>query len=244
VSTTGTESKTGARTLNSSLGQRWLLFMQTAAIITAAVCFMACGNNDPVEKKLNTPAIDYQAKRLALYNDSVFPKAKAIIRSGDMITRLGTDITSEMIRQLNQSDQSFSHCGIANIEHDTIFVYHAIGGEFNPDQKLKRESLYTFCHPSENKAIGVFHMEMDTTDNHSLINIIQSAYSKGILFDMKFDYTTDDRLYCAEFVSKSYSNAIKDSNWFNFSVRKTFKYVAVDNLFLNKLMIKRIHFTY
>src|SRR4051812_41975620 len=100
---------------------------------------MSCSNNGIPNEKANQPSTNYEAQRLSTYNNEVYPKAVSVIKSGDIITRLGSDITSEMIRQFNQKDKSFSHCGIASIEHDTVFIYHAIGGEFNPDQKLKRE---------------------------------------------------------------------------------------------------------
>lgn len=219
-----------------------LRYLKIAVVLTAAICFLGCSlisNN-----KKDKAAIKWQKIRLIYYSDSVFPKINALVRNGDMITRLGTDITSEMLRQMNQVDKSFSHCGIASIENDTIFVYHAIGGEFNPDQKLKREPLFNFCHPSENKAVGVFNMALDSITIRKLISIVQTTYRNGIPFDLKFDYKTDDRLYCAEFVSKSYGKAIRDNNWFHFSVRNTFKYVAVDNLFLNKNMVEKAHLTY
>src|SRR4026207_2159406 len=56
-------------------------------------------------------------------------KLKPVIEQGDMIVRTGNDFTSESLRQLSLTDKTYSHCGIASIEHDTIFVYHALGGE-------------------------------------------------------------------------------------------------------------------
>ena len=215
----------------------------TAAVMIAAVYFTSFTYAFSKENK-NNPAVDWQLKRLTLYESSVYPKAVAAIKTGDMITRLGIDITSEMIRQLNQHDQSFSHCGIASIEQDTVFIYHAIGGEFNPNQKLKREPLYSFCHPSENKAIGLFEIAMAPETSKKLITIVQETYKKGTPFDMNFDYSTDDKLYCAEFVSKSFSRAMKDSSWFSFSRKDNFQYVAIDNLFSNKRMHEKMRIAY
>ena len=220
-----------------------LSFYTTATVIAVAVCLIAC-TNQPLKNSPAETAAGWESKRLSRYNTVVFAKAAAVIKTGDMITRLGTDITSEMICQLNQTDKSFSHCGIASLEHDTLFVYHAIGGEFNPDQKLKREELYTFCHPSESKSVGIFEIAMDSITIKKLITDIQEIYQKGTLFDMDFDYKTDDRLYCAEFVSKSYSKAISDSSWFTFTTKGHFKYVAVDNLFLNKSMREKMRCEY
>ena len=244
MNTIETGLRTGDNFMRSVLIKKCSLFIQTAIVFTVAVCFAACTQSEVKKEKESSPAVDYEAKRLLAYNNTVYPSAIAAIKSGDIITRLGTDITSEMIRQLNQKDKSFSHCGIAGIEHDTIFVYHAIGGEFNPNQKLKREPLYTFCHPSENKSLGVFEISMDANSKKKLQTIIQDCYKNGTLFDMDFDYSTDDKLYCAEFVSKSISRAIGDSTWFAFSTSKSFKYVAVDNLINNKLAKKILQSNY
>ncbi len=177
----------------------------------------------------------YQQQRLQHYRLFVYPKMKQRVHSGDLVLRLGTDITSEMLRQMNQTDPSFSHCGIASIENDTVFVYHAIGGEFNPDQKLKRETLYRFGLPAENKTLGVVALSETKSQKSKLILLAQQCFAKQIPFDMQFDYSSDDRMYCAEFVSKCISRSLSDSSWLHFSQAGNFKYVAVDNLYHNSL---------
>lgn len=219
------------------------LFLQTSAVFAAVVCFTACtftSGNPNKEEETNA----WQQKRLRIYNDSLFPKLGSIIRNGDLVTRLGTDITSEMLRKMNKEDQSFSHCGIASIENDSIFIYHAIGGEFNPDQKLKRDLLYAFGHPFDTKSIGVFNMNMNDKVLKKLISQVHIIYNRGIPFDMEFDYSTDDRLYCAEFVSKCFSYALNDSSWFHFTHHNHFKYVAIDNLLSGNKMVAKIHLNY
>jgi len=91
-----------------------------------------------------------------LYAANCIEEAKKIICTGDVITRCGTDFTSLSIKAFSQTDPSYSHCGIASVEHDTVFVYHAIGGELNPDEALQKERLEDFCSPLSNEAFGVF----------------------------------------------------------------------------------------
>src|SRR5438046_1469374 len=67
--------------------------------------------------------------------DTIYQNQK-MVKQGDLIMRTGRDFTSETMRQLSAKDKTYSHCGIASVEHDSIFVYHSIGGEWNPDQKL------------------------------------------------------------------------------------------------------------
>src|ERR1700730_9567249 len=82
--------------------------------------------------------------------DTIY-RNKKIVKQGDLIVRSGRDFTSETMRQLSAHDKTYSHCGIASIEHDSLFVYHSIGGEWNPDQKLRRDPFEIFCNPFENR---------------------------------------------------------------------------------------------
>ena len=179
---------------------------------------------------------DWEIHRQQLYTDSVLPTVSSLLHNGDMVTRLGNDITSEMLLQMNQTDKSFSHCGIISIENDSIFVYHAIGGEFNPNQKLKRELLSSFGDPSENKGLGLFKPELSAKQLGILLHLVRGLYLAGVPFDMDFDYATTQKLYCAEFVAKSYGIAFGQPNWMTFSQKGNFKYVAVDDLFRNTRM--------
>ena len=57
----------------------------------------------------------------------------------------------------------------------------------------------------------------------------------GIMFDMKFDLKSDDRMYCAEFVYKSLLWGTKGKLTFNTSHIKDFAFIGVDDLFLHPL---------
>ncbi|UEG48697.1 hypothetical protein LK994_08615 [Ferruginibacter lapsinanis] len=167
-----------------------------------------------------------------------------MIHSGDLITRTGNDFTSESLRQLNQKDKTYSHCGIASIENDSVFVYHALGGEFNPDQKIRRDAIETFSEPYSNRGIGIFRFRLNDNENDNVIKVVKKLYAMGLMFDMKFDLKTDDRVYCAEFVYKSYKVGSLDKLHFNISHIKNFAFIGVDDLFLNPLCIEQQRIVY
>ncbi|MEJ7673805.1 MAG: hypothetical protein WKF59_14190 [Chitinophagaceae bacterium] len=102
-----------------------------------------------------------------------------IIHQGDMILRTGNDFTSESLKQLSFTDKTYSHCGIASIENDTIFVYHALGGEWNPDEKLRRDPLKLFCNPEENRGFGVFSFKCNSIQINKLDSIVKEWYKEG-----------------------------------------------------------------
>lgn len=169
---------------------------------------------------------------------------RPLIRQGDMITRTGSDFTSESLRQLSFTDKTYSHCGIASIEHDTVFVYHSLGGEWNPDEKLRRDPLELFCNPEENRGFGVFSFNFTARQLKNLDSIVKAWYHNGLMFDMQFDLSTNDRMYCAEFVSKAISQCSGQQIHFSTSHINNFEFVAVDNIFLNSNCVekKRVRF--
>ena len=201
---------------------------------------LAACKQSPAYKPLQLSATD--SADIRIKNQKAFAsieKYKSGIQQGDMILRTGNDFTSESLRQLSSTDKTYSHCGIASIENDSVFVYHALGGEWNPDEKLRRDPLELFCNPEENRGFGIFSFNFTAGQKHSLDSVVHSWYKKGVTFDMAFDLSTDNKLYCAEFVSKAISTAT--ARQFNFPTTRinTFEFVAVDNLFLNPHCVEK-----
>lgn len=158
---------------------------------------------------------------------------KQLIKSGDIITRTGNDFTSQSLRTLNQRNTSFSHIGIASVENDSIFIYHALGGDFNPDQKLIREHFDYFSSPIDNNGFGIFRFDSTALLPSQLIPIIQHFFQQEIMFDMDFNLTTDERMYCAEFVYKSLKLASNNRLQFPLSHINEFEFIGVDDIFLH-----------
>lgn len=157
---------------------------------------------------------------------------KSIIKSGDLVLRTGNDFTSESLRSLNQRDQTYSHCGIASVENGSIVVYHAIGGDFNPDQKIRRDKLEDFADPLTNRGIGLYHFQLKDSLVKEVIRSTRLFYEMGIPFDMSFDLEKSDRMYCAEFVYKTFLLATRNGIRFNISHIGSFRFIGVDDLFL------------
>ena len=207
--------------------------------------FVDACNSKPVYNKLiltHRDSVNILSKNKRAF--ASIEDTKSIIVQGDLILRTGNDFTSESLRKLSSVDKTYSHCGIASIENDTVFVYHALGGEWNPDEKLRRDPLELFCNPIENRGFGIFTFNFNPRQKYCLDSVVKSWYKKGLMFDMDFDLKTNDRMYCAEFVGKAINTATNKQ--INFSATKinTFEFIAVDNLFLNKNCVekKRIRF--
>ncbi len=169
---------------------------------------------------------------------------RPLVQNGDIIFRTGNDFTSESLRQLAKTDQTYSHCGIAFIENDSVFVYHAIGGEFNPNQKLKRELFDYFCSAEINRGFGIARFSWRPNQLKALQKQVQYNFVIGLPFDMAFDLTTNDKMYCSEFVAKSIASAFADSLMFATSKIGEKIFYAPDNIFLHQdcRFIKKVRF--
>ncbi|HEX2848427.1 MAG TPA: YiiX/YebB-like N1pC/P60 family cysteine hydrolase [Chitinophagaceae bacterium] len=197
--------------------------------LTGCLLFLFCACDSVQEKPVPAQAATQEIKSSQEQLHAAFRE----IRTGDMITRTGNDFTSYCLRQFCQTDKTYSHCGIASVENDTVYVYHALGGEFNPDQKLLREPLAVFVAPDANRGFGLYRFNMTPAQCRELILAAQAAYQKGISFDMKFDLATDDKMYCSEFTAKMYRQAYKNDTMFALTRLPGLEYLAPDNLFLH-----------
>jgi hypothetical protein len=160
-------------------------------------------------------------------------RAKKLVHSGDLILRTGKDFTSDVMRKLSQQDRTYSHCGIASWENDTLFVYHALGGDFNPDQKVRRDPFYLFCNPFENRGFGIFRYKLSKGQQQNMLHFAKDYFSKGIMFDMQFNLATDDRMYCSEYVYKIIEKATVEAIPIHTTTLNKIQFVAIDNLFIN-----------
>lgn len=213
-------------------------FLKTRWSICLVFFIMSCNNPPAYKNFVLTHADIAQQEKIAKRAFLQIARIKKAIMNGDLVTRTGNDFTSESLRSLNQRDKTYSHCGIASIENDSVFVYHALGGEWNPDQKILRESLEQFAEPYSNRGIGLYRLGLSKELHAGLIDTVRLFYLKGIMFDMDFDLATDDHMYCAEFVAKCFTKGTKEKLAFTHSFIRNFEFIGVDDIFLHPLSNK------
>ena len=187
------------------------------------------------EEKADTQAV---SRKLQTSNekqsDVLIDSSTLFLADGMLVLRKGNDVISDIFSKLNRTDQSFSHCGIAFFENNHWMVYHSIGGEDNPNQKLRRDSFKKFVIPSDNTGFGICNLQLKKQEVNKLHSILDSLYHKEIPFDMQFDLNSNDRLYCAEMVYKAIQQAVDNDSLFTVTNHNGFSFVSTDNLFVNK----------
>jgi hypothetical protein len=219
--------------------QRWLIGCLLFFII-------ACGSKKQFTQlaATKTDSIQFE-KKITSALDSI-SCYKKLVRTGDLILRTGKDFTSETMRLLSLHDKTYSHCGIASIEDDSVFVYHSIGGELNPDGRLRRDPFELFCNPYESSGFGIFRYNLSQTENKELLAVVHRLYRSKVKFDMSFILASNDRMYCSEFVYKVLNTAINHKIILPTTFINSVQFIAIDNLFLNPLcrQVKRVKFTW
>ena len=220
------------RCFRFALAQSFIVFrfLVSLVIISIVTCLFWAGRRNTNIPSPNTkPAKEIEST----YNQKCIDHAIELLRTGDIVLRTGSDVTSYMLTQMNQKEKSYSHCGIVIIEDGCPFVYHSIGGEDNPDQELKRDSVSFFFSPLNNLGFAVARTALSETQNISFIETVKLFYKQRRKFDLDFDLGTDDRLYCSEFVYKAMRQALKDSCFIERTRVFGKEYIGIDNLYLN-----------
>lgn len=168
-----------------------------------------------------------------LRNRQIVDTAVSLLRTGNVVLRMGLGADSYLLSQLNRKNKAYSHCGIVIVENGYPFVYHSIGGEDNPDARMRRDSAAFFFSPRHNSALAIVDYDFIGSQIVNLVQEVYAFYQKKPLFDMKFDLQTDDQLYCAEFVYKAIDRAVNDNSYIGTTTYAGHTYVGIDNIFIN-----------
>lgn len=215
------------------------IFRFFGCLLLPAIVLTACRN----APQLPAECVGHQAQQnVAL--PAGLPSTPPRLADGDLVLRTGNDVISELFAQLNQHNKTFSHCGILMKEDGHWMVYHAIGGEENPDEHMRRDPLEKFISRNHNLGYAVCRYPFNDEQVSSLHQIVDSMYTAGTRFDMQFNLGSDDRLYCAEMVYKAFNKTLHTPSFCQTSIHRGFQYISTDNLFLQAKMKMLCHVVY
>lgn len=211
----------------------------------------ACRNEEQGPKPI-TVAADQLPGRWKQVNTAIDS-----IREGDLVLRCGNDMTSYMLKDFSQTDKVFSHSGLAFKWENRLYVFHNMAGDLNPDEVMRKDRIDSFLTPVSNTGFGIYRYDLDSTELISLKEEVFRHYENKLPFDMSFDLSTDDRMYCVEMIAKSVEkasggrirftrsivNADLKKKYLKMALQKKVlpsresanqrEYLAIDNLYLN-----------
>jgi hypothetical protein len=213
-----------------------------ALIALLSICslfvFLTKSGSKKNNEAINTDSAPKPHQRENKHNIEGIANIKKLVKNGDLILRNGEDFISASAREFSKTDKRYSHCGIASIENDTVYIYHSIG---DPKGGGVRKDLFEeFCTYKENLSFGVYRYNFSKKIVINLDKVIKRKYAEKIKFDSDFDLATDDAEYCSEFIYKSIITA-SDSSVF-LPIDKNL--VALDNLYLNNYCKKIVSFDF
>ena len=130
-------------------------------------------------------------------------EAKSLLREGDIIMRLNTDPSSQLIRNFNRRDKKYSHSGIVLFENGHPYVFHISNGRQKAETKIRKDSLERFCNPMGNSSFGIFRYDFSSKELKNLKTVVHKWRSNGVSFDDRFDLATNTKMYCSEMVAKA-----------------------------------------
>jgi hypothetical protein len=200
-------------------------------LIWSVILGLGCHSSQP--HYVASPEEKHQDSLRHIKATALGDSSQQFLQNGCIILRRGNDAISGMFAQLNTHNQTFSHCGIVFKEDNHWMVFHSIGGEDNPDAKLRRETFEQFISLDHNQAFGICRYPVPDTTIQSLQQIVHEFYKQQIPFDMSFDLKTNQRFYCAEMVYKAFQQAMQQDHFFETTKLGGFEYVSTDNLFVH-----------
>jgi hypothetical protein len=127
------------------------------------------------------------------------------LQDGDIIVRKSLDPISTIFSSFNVQGSPYSHCGLIfyNESLNKFEVFHITASE--NDSKIKQDKLSDFIHPKITNQFAVFRLQSASLEQTKKVHIvIDSLIRNNVQFDEKFDWNTDDKMYCTELVYKTW----------------------------------------
>jgi hypothetical protein len=213
-------------------------------------CFflLACGNReaDPSSKNIEPEQQE--------------PQFHLLIKDGDLVLRADDDLIGLSLRNMNDSDKTYSHSGLLFKEADKRYVYHMMAGEENPSKYMIRDSLENLIDHEKKSCFGIYRYQLKDSQTTHLHQLVQEQYAARLMFDTAFDLKDHSTMYCTEMIACDLAEISdqqiqiptthKDRFVFKATAsgrkrKQNLTYIAIDNLYLNEhcrfILSKRYH---
>ena len=155
------------------------------------------------------------------------------LQSGDLVFRKGSGLISDLFTRISSVEQRFSHVGIIVKYREQIMVAHILGTGGTGDQEFRIEPLRHFISGDRARQFGIYRLNISDEVKSKIETYISSINETNILFDDKFDLSTDSALYCSELIYKCIREATNDDACFTTSEAGSKRYVSFDDLIRN-----------
>jgi hypothetical protein len=121
------------------------------------------------------------------------------VLNGDIIYRYGNGYFSRYFRDFSEKEKIYSHAGIIEIRHDSIFVIHSEADEFTGIGGVKEDPLPVFMEDAFPWA--VYRPDVPQSVRDKIVEKALEYVRKKTPFDLSFDAGSDESLYCTELIA-------------------------------------------
>ena len=193
----------------------WVSNILTCIIISfyTISCKETTYNNNEVEEAVDTLSV-----------------SSIRFNNGDLIYRHGNGAFSDFFIRTSKNELLYSHGGIIALSNDSIYVIHSEASEITGIGGVKKEPISIFLNGIS--TWGVYRIDTLQSVRDSILATAMKYAIQQTPFDLDFDNTSDDRVYCTELLSISINKGmgrevVKANNIF-----ANKKYYAVDDTYL------------
>ncbi len=155
-------------------------------------------------------------------------------QNGDIIYRHGHGFFSDYFRKSSNREQLYSHAGIVAVDSNKVYVIHSEASELTGVGGVRKESLNVFLKDISTWA--VYRLDTTQTVRDSIVYTATEYLNKKIPFDVDFDNTTNDEVYCTELVALSINKATQHNLIKATGSIRNKPYYAIDDTYLIKEM--------
>lgn len=126
-----------------------------------------------------------------------------MLQSGDLVFCVGHSFKSSAVRWLSSDQSTISHVGFIMKSGDNSGMMCHMSAD---DKCIAKEFLESYIQKS-NVTKLLFYRLPSLVDTVRLGYVLDSLWEKRIPFDDSFNYESNDKLYCTEFVIKTLQQA-------------------------------------
>lgn len=139
------------------------------------------------------------------HNTKPISYASNLFQDGDLILRSGKGIFSDFFKSVGTRKSPYSHVGIIYLHGSEVFVIHTEANELTGKGYAKIDALDIFLNDSNASASCIYRLKEASNyyGKKSVDIAIQFAKNK-VPFDLNFDISTHDKLYCTKLVWLAY----------------------------------------
>ncbi len=192
-------------------------------------------------------------KPLLNANQQALKETKDLLKEGDLVVRLEDDFISRLIADLSPKERLYSHCGIIVKKNNQFKVYNILPGA-NGKEGVLLTPFDTFINPQIHDKYAIYRYNLKPEETNKILTTLNDFTISNVTYDLKFDYKTNNEIYCSELIAKALSVATNGTKEIEkcfidktkiLGVKRYFKFmndtvdlskypiVSIDNLYMN-----------